>query len=387
MKIGFICKYPPIVGGVASKAYWLTRALADKGIEVHVITNAFEVESKYREELDGDDLVELQNRGIKLHASFPGSTPAYIPQGNPFEIKLASITLDLIESHGLDILDCWYFVPNGVAGYMVNSTTNIPWVVRHAGSDIGRIFPNHLFAPFLKVMLNKATRVVTNRTHIKPFEEIGIDSSRLWVNSLVAVNPDYFNPNGALAGCVPTDKPIILNIGKLGLTKGTFDLLKAFVPIKDSAYLLYLTGGPRLDILQQEIKLLGLQDHVIIHPPVPPWRVPEFIRASCCVIHAERDFQIVRHTPILPREVFACGKCFLVSEEIYKKYNYFRAEENVLVTNPHNHKDFTRQLRKIIDNQSLAEKIGAGALKTSGQIEDFSGYVDENIRMYQALIK
>ncbi len=49
MRICFIGKYPPIEGGVSSHAYWLAKALGKKGHEVHVVTNAQEVEKEYCE--------------------------------------------------------------------------------------------------------------------------------------------------------------------------------------------------------------------------------------------------------------------------------------------------------------------------------------------------
>ena len=48
MRICAIVKYPPIQGGVSAQSYWLCRGLAEAGHDVHVVTNADEVEGDYR---------------------------------------------------------------------------------------------------------------------------------------------------------------------------------------------------------------------------------------------------------------------------------------------------------------------------------------------------
>src|ERR1044072_2169634 len=56
MNICFICKYPPIQGGVSMHGYWAARGLAQKGHKVFVVTNADEVEQTFRIHLTKEDL-------------------------------------------------------------------------------------------------------------------------------------------------------------------------------------------------------------------------------------------------------------------------------------------------------------------------------------------
>ena len=48
MKLCVIGKYPPIQGGVSRENFWQTYALAQAGYEVHIVTNAQEVENEFR---------------------------------------------------------------------------------------------------------------------------------------------------------------------------------------------------------------------------------------------------------------------------------------------------------------------------------------------------
>jgi len=388
MKIGMICKYPPIVGGVSSKAFWMSKALAELGHEIHIITNAQEVESTYKEIFSLKDIDDnLRRPNLFIHATPQNDVPFYIPKGNPFEVKLANLAVEVIQQFQLEILDCWYFIPNGFAGYLAHSITKIPWIIRHAGSDLGRILPHHLFKTILKSIIIRADKIVTQKSSAKLLLSHGVSKEKLWFNSKVSVNTNYFTPNGKRAANLPRDKPVILSIGKIGNVKGTFDLLRSFAPLKDRAYLVYVTGGPGIEKIQGKIKLLGLKNSVKILPPIPPWQVPDYFRGSRCVVHIERDFPIIFHRPILPREIMACGKCMILSEEMYSKYNFLKDSKNVLVVDPHNHNQLTETLKDIILSDELSNKIGSEALTTSCKIEDFSGYIAENVKLYSSLIQ
>lgn len=386
MRIGMICKYPPIVGGVSSKGYWLSRALAELGHDVHVITNAHEVEGTYREKISLEDLQFMKHPNLHIHATSPGDIPAYIPKGNPFEVKLASLAIDVIQQFRLDLLDCWYFLPNGVAGYLAHTITGIPWVVRHAGSDLGRILPHHLFETLLKNILARASRVVTQKGSTALMLSLGVSEKRLWFSSKDSVNTLYFSPEGETEKLLPLDKPVILAMGKLGEVKGTFDLLRSFVPVKDKAYLAYVTGGPNIEGFKKEVRLLGIEDSVKMFCPVPPWRVPDIIRGCRVFVHAERDFPIIKHRPIIPREIMACGKSMILSQEMYGRYDFLKTDKNVITVNPHNHQQFTEALEKVVTDEAFSKEIGAAALATSVEIEDFPGYVKSNEELYNSVI-
>ena len=390
MDIGYFCKFPPTAGGEAAKTYYLARGLAERGNIVHIITNAYEVEGEYRERMTLEDYNSfLSVPNLKIHATPQNSVPYYIPQGNPFEIKLANIGLSLIEREGLDVLDSWYLIPNAVAAFMVISMlqTRIPWVIRHAGSDLNRLLPHSLFEHLLRKVLISADKVVTYRSTKDILVNQGVPEEKLWFNDRVSVNTKFFSPEGLIAEELSGNKPIIMSIGKIASVKGTFDLLRSFAPLKDEANLIFVTGGPNLEWFEKEIKILGLESAVKIFPPVPPWRIPSYLRGAHVVVHAERDFPIKVHRPISVRETLACGRCLLVSKEIFAKYHFLKRGENVLTMDPHNHEQFTSQLKFALDNPNSVSEIGRRARETSLEVEDFEGYLDATIELYESMIK
>ena len=87
MKICLISKYPPIEGGESSKAYWLAKGLGERKHEIHIITNAWEVEPKYRENLEIDDLEQIHPKNVFIHNTDPFIDPFFIPYTNTKERK------------------------------------------------------------------------------------------------------------------------------------------------------------------------------------------------------------------------------------------------------------------------------------------------------------
>jgi glycosyltransferase involved in cell wall biosynthesis len=388
MKIGFICKYPPTAGGEAAKAYWLTRAMAERGHSIHVITNGNEVESTYCDRMTPEDYNYYNIPNLKVYATPRRGLPGYIPQGNPFEIKLASIGLTVAEEEGLELVDSWYLVPNAVAAFMIVKTLGrkIPWVIRHAGTDLGILLPHPFFEPFLKKILLEADRIITYRPCLGLFSKYGIPEENFWFNDKVSVDTISFSPKGPIADDLPTDKPIIMSIGKIGPIKGTYDLLESFVPFKNAAHLVFVTGGPGLEFLKIQIERLGLNDAVKIFPPVPPWRMPNYFRAATLVVFAERDFPIPSHYPISVREGLACGSRLLISEELFEKYKFLERGKNTLTVNPHDHEQFSAQIKFALNNPEMIEKMGMRARETALQIENFDDYVNTNIEFYSNII-
>ena len=55
MRICVIGKFPPIQGGVSMRTYWTAHALAKRGHEVHVVTNAKEATPPFRMHMRDED--------------------------------------------------------------------------------------------------------------------------------------------------------------------------------------------------------------------------------------------------------------------------------------------------------------------------------------------
>lgn len=392
MRLCLVYKYPPIEGGEASKAYWLAKALGERGHEVHVVTNAMEVEGNYREHFDIDDLLHYQPPNVYVHSTDPFQEPMHIPYNRPYSEKLASYAIELIRRYDLQIIDSWYILPYGVSGFLAKTFTGKPQVLRHAGSDMSRLLLSpYLYTLFVEIF-KRTEKIVTYSSMKSRFLELGVPEDRIFINSKVSVDTNSFNPdttpdNIGLDGD-QTGIPVITYIGKIGIHKGVFELVEALGMIKSDFRLLLVTGGRGVRRLKDAVSAHGLEEKTVYRGFVPPWRIPGIIKTSTCVVLAENNFPIKQHTPILPREVLAVGTCLVLSTELYEKRrsNKLLDQRNLIVVDPRKINDFRSRLEMIIDDPSYAANIGHEGFLVSRETEDFDGYVSSMEELYRELL-
>lgn len=395
MRICFIGKYPPIEGGVSSRLYWLAKGLGLRGHEVHVVTNALEVEREYRERLRGnEDLDNYQPKNVFVHNTDPFDNPQFIPFSKPYFAKLASLAIEVVRDYDLEIIDSWYMLPYVISGFLVKSFTHKPQILRHAGSDMSRLFSSRNLNSLFRETIKAVDMIATNPKNIRQFVEMGVSKEKIFSKIETSVNTGVFNP-----AVTPYDlsryreykqnAPTITYIGKFGFTKGIPELFEALSRVKKPYNLLLVSGGEGQDILKQLLSYHNLSKNTILLGFVPPWKIPPIIKASTVVVHAENDFPIVGHSPILPYEVMAVGTCLILSEELYRKRKSAKIinGENILVVNPGDINSFRELLEKVIDGPQYALKVGKKAREVSEQIEDFDGYLSQNEILYKKLLK
>lgn len=402
MKICFFTKYPPIEGGVASRSYWLARALGEKGVEVHIITDALEEES-FRENIDFEDIEDLTNyqpSNVYIHSldeihSFSVSDRKSLITKQSSAWRLASLGIEIIRRHQCDLIDSYYYLPYGVAGYLAKKITGRPLILRHAGSDITAISSYESFHLVFQEIFNHADRISTHRKRMPLFDKLKIPSEKLFEFSS-AVDSKYFNSqipamdlnNYGLK--ISSGLPVITYIGKIGRFKGIYELVEAASQIRGDFLLLFVSGGPGLDEFKEYLKNFpGLKGKCHFLGFIPPWKIPSILKRSTCLVQLERDFSIAHHFPIQPMEALAVGACLVVSEEIYEKYKNLEGIEkgkNVLTVNPKNIEELKNLLEKVIKNKNFAEDIGKEGAKIF-KPELFLNSISATIELYASLIK
>lgn len=397
MRLCIISKYPPIEGGVSARVYWLAKALGERGHEVHIVTNALEVESDYREKLDLND-PEFIPSNVYLHSTNADTNPWHIPFSKAYTERISNLAVEVIEEYKIQVIDSYYILPYGVAGFIAKNIAGIPQTIRHAGSDMGKLFPSPSYNTLFKKIFQQADKIITIPSMEKMFLSLGIPESSIAFDEEVSVDTKAFNPEVLpflLSDYVKREIPecpIITFIGKVNYyweTKGLAKLIEAVKEIKSDFLLLFVANGKGLRKFQTLIQENNLEKRSIFVDFVPPWRIPSIIKLSTCVVVPEREFPIQSHIPILPREVMAVGKCLILSEELYNKqcYGNLTNGENVLLIDPKNANEFRRVIMDVIEHPDTALRIGQNAYKFSGQIENFKEYIDLTIDMYASVVK
>jgi glycosyltransferase involved in cell wall biosynthesis len=392
----FVIKYPPIQGGVSMASYWMARELAERGHQIFVVTNASEVEDAYRIYMDEDDREWYEPRSpatggfVRVCPTQPSSRAmSHIPQANPFVTKLSSVATQAIRRHGCDMLFAYYLQPYGLAAHLASHWTGVPYIIRHAGSDLGRLMRQPGLTTAYREVIRAADSLWTGPTMKNTFMALGVPEERIWHGPSPRL-PAIFNPaapvldlnallerlsqtrtphvQDVLINSRPIDcsKPTIGIYGKVGDVKGSFDLLQALSRLKREGLafnFIAVTQGVALPAFKQAIQQLDLQDRTWTFPFLPHWKMPGFIRACTAVCFLEREFPIDFHAPTIPREVLASGTCLVLSGEIVGKQPHMKTQfadgENLLVVaDPQDHADLARQLRTAILDPDGAARIG-----------------------------
>ncbi len=344
MRICVIGKYPPIEGGVSAETFWTARLLAAHGHDVHVVTNAAEIEAEHRMWfLAGDaDRMESDYPGgrVRVHFTQAGNDADryYIPAGQPTVTRLAGVATEVTRGYECDLIVGWYLEPYGVAAGLAAHWTGRPYILRHAGSDLFALAADAELAPAYRELLRQARGIMTLGT---PIAWPALPAARA-AGLPGACLPEEFTPDGpaldiagtaaqlAARGCMsvtnvaamPAGAPVIGCYGKLGPQKGTIELIHAVARLRKDGLdvqLALMGGGRDWPLVMAEIRQAGLGPSTWTLPPLAPWRVPGFIRACQAIAYLERDFAVAEHMPIPAFEVVACGKPLVLSDWIARK--------------------------------------------------------------------
>jgi glycosyltransferase involved in cell wall biosynthesis len=398
MKVLFISKYPPIEGGVASRNYWLTRALGARGIEVSIVTNALTVEEMWREDLgqSGHEVSkDFQPPHVRVH-SLKSEAPAHIPYSPAYLSRLVSLGLKVLGEHGGDVIDTHYLEPYGAAGFIIKKITGLPLIVRHAGSDIYRLLQNPDFRYFLGRVIQEADCLFFSRSLMPLIRSLGVDEKKRATFSHGALDDSAFTPDGEKFDfaqnniIVPSGIPILTYMGKAGPYKGIQETIRALAGIKRDFRFLMVANGRKMEEYQAEIASHNLEEKVINIGFVAPWIIPSILRASTALLHLENNFPIPIHRPVQPFEAIATRTPLVLSREMHEKIKPRfpdNAEHFKVVENVSDIGELQKALLYALDTPDVledhAERLRAEFLEGN----DWKGYIDSYAGMYDALAR
>jgi glycosyltransferase involved in cell wall biosynthesis len=408
MRICAVVKYPPIQGGVSARSYWIARALAMRGHEVRVVTNAGETEADYRLWIPPEDRELLEasfDNGGRVTVVSTGRDRrrlAHIPQSNPFVTKLSALACEQIRQHDCDVVFSYYYEPYGISAHLASTWVGVPHVVQHAGSDRGRLMSHPDLAVAYRELLRPADIVVTAD---RSLEGLGIEPERF------ARVPGGFLPSGHFTPSVPAldvdellsrvrahpfvrnsapsraDLPTVGVLGKVGEVKGSYDLIAALARLSARGVgfnLLAMVAGPERERFLAAVDAAGLGSRTWTLPLLPHWRVGEFMRACTAVCFLERRFPIAAHTPNVPLEIMASGVCAVLSREIADKqrWSIHGGKHAIVVDDPSDIDELATALLGVFSDDVNVQAIAAAgaALVTSRDESDLG-------RAYETILK
>lgn len=412
MKICIVGKFPPIQGGVSTQTYWTANELVGRGHEVHVVTNAQETEFGIRQLILPNEEEKLGGwvnaNTIHRHETSILRERSYIPWSNPYLSKLLGITLDVIERHGADLIYGFYFEPYGVVATLAGMITGRPVVIRHAGSDLGRLAKHPDLVSTYRWMISNSNVVITTKNTKDLIISLGARCQNLHIVGVsqlpeiyrsaaekgYSFNLDEYCPileewykryplsGSTILGLtklnnktINPELPTIGLYGKIGETKGSYDFIGALKLLTEKGILfnfIVLASGSVIQIEKFSKAILEhrqLAQVSWILPPLPPWRIPGFLAQCAITCFLENNFPISFHAPRVPREILASGSCLVCSEEIISKQslgkNLVNGKNCIIIPNPKDHIDLAKKLEDLIIHPQATLSIGKHGLYLS----------------------
>ncbi len=401
MKICFFSKYPPIEGSISAKTYWLSKALGERRFEIHIVTNALEVEEEYKENIEWEnagDVMQYQPNNVFVHGINPKSCIPFfhIPRSTAYLERLVSRGIEIIEQYQCDLIDSYYILPYGLAGFIAKILTGKPQILRYAGSDIFKLFLNPELKTFFLAALRGADRIVISSAMINFFKQVSVNPQRLHLKKSFSPYPEAFNPGAEpfdlkkLGIDISKNTPVITYFGKYNKEfKGLYEIAQALNSIRENFFFVLVCNGRNIAEFETYLKnLKGLKNKYKIVGFLPPWHIPGIMKASACIIQLEKNFPVKIHRPSQIQEAMAVGKTCLISDDLYEKFKEeFKLEDqkNILVANPKDQNQLKEKLKLILAKPEILEKIGREAYNTVDWQKKFDIYIEGNIKLYESL--
>ena len=395
----------------------MARSLTLAGHQVHLVTNANEVEHGYRETLLEEDLNLINNiPRLQIHNLDDFTTFHHVPSSPAYLSRLFGKSVEVIENFKCSVVIGWYFEPYCLAASFAARATNTPLISVHAGSDIGRLSQNRdLFFAYKAISTNTSkivttvnplvreilkslgfhdNQIVYTKGHRLPYYfltpssplDIQFFHSYLY-NHLSKVGIDTSTINTLMnEHSVDYEKFCIGSYGKIGHRKGSYSLISALDNLADTGYkfnfFVSASGSYRMlvDYLTKLSNMPALLERTWLLPPMAPWRIPNFVSRLHATCFLENAFPIPFHTPILPREILSQGSCLILSQDIYDRHfakvNLVNTKNFVLVNNPANPGDISKSIEPLLKNRQYCQDIGLHGKYLSEEMESFLSETD-----------
>ena len=195
MNLLYIGKYPPLEGGVGAAAFWRIKELRARGYNIDILTakNKSEI---YVSEFNTDDQ--------KYHL-IQSKSCWHIPYSPLLLERMVSYGLKLVSNNKFDCIEGNYIFPFGIAAWMLSKITGIPFVLRHAGSDIWRVY-NPELEDIFKQIIKDTTRIITYEESLPFWNALNTPKGKLFISKHYAPSKEFWN-----AGCLKQEKAVFFH--------------------------------------------------------------------------------------------------------------------------------------------------------------------------------
>ena len=255
MKIGITCY--PTVGGSGVIATELGKMLAEKGHEVHFITSStpFRLNKTYANIYSHQ--VEVNTYSVFQYA--------------PYDIALATKIAEVIKNEKLDLMHVHYAIPHAVCAILGRDMagSNIGIVTTLHGTDITVLGSDSSLKEAIRYGIEKSDIVtaVSDSLRDQTYDLIKPDKKIETVYNFVDER-EYFPQDSkelkAELGIEP-DQKVMIHVSNFRNVKRVQDVVETFSQARQQldCKLLLVGDGPEMGRIIQQVRDLGLEDHVL----------------------------------------------------------------------------------------------------------------------------
>lgn len=365
--------YEPHVGGVESHAKAVGQELADRGVDVTVVTSRIEG-TEAQEVRDGVRVLRARQRANLFN------TPVTTGIGS----LLSRVEPDIVHSH----------TPPPLAALRTSRWTaksGTPHVLTyHCDPEISAPGGNLAVEAWRRTLgaytLNRADRIVaTTRTYAST-------SRALWHRSNVDVVPnpvdvDRFHPDGPTDGApLPgglEGKTVAVFVGRLAPHKGTETFVRAASHTGDDVVHLVVGDGARRADLEALAGSIEGGHKVRFAGYVPDEDLPDtYRRADLGVLPSTSRLEAFG---IASLECMASGRPVVVSE-IPGVDEVIEEGETGLLARPFDPEDLARRIDELADDPGRREKMGEAARRRVVDRFTVEEVVDDLVEVYEGVL-
>lgn len=256
MKIGIVCY--PTYGGSGIVATELGMDLAERGHEVHFISTSLPAR------------LNITMSNISFHKVNVETYPLF--EFQPYSLALSSLIVNIVQTHGLDLLHVHYAIPHAYAAYfakqiLADKGINLPVVTTLHGTDITLVGSHPAYKSAVEFSINKSDKVTSVSESLKreTYEFFNVTND-------IHVIPNFID-NTQFEECSSCDcrddiadskEKVVIHVSNLRKVKRIADVISVFYEIQKevNAKLIIVGEGPEWERTSAQINALGISDKV-----------------------------------------------------------------------------------------------------------------------------
>lgn len=360
------------------------KALADKGVEVHVVTQHNQ-NAPYEEILDGVHVHRfrwLEPQEFRALVHFKGLKDDF--RLVTYLVSLFFNLMWILRKYDIDLIHSHSVIPTGLVGVIVAKFVRKPVFITSHGMDINNFENSSFFKSLIAFSLkNCSSSIAVSNDLAGKMTSLGINQGKIMVlKNAIDVNRFKYinNKNLRLSYCFDENDIILLFVGYLDVFKGVFEILDAFYEISKenkNIKLIMVGTGPKDKELKKIVSQLDLEESVTFTGKVLHEEIHEYYQMADVFVLPSYSEGL----PLSILEAMASGTSVIASD-VGGISEVIEDCENGLIVPPKNKKLLKEKLLVLIDDAKLREEFAKRSMELMRNEFDINKKIDLLIELY-----